>query len=951
MTPELWERITVLYDEAAELPPEERKEFLDRECLDNAELRREVESLLAADAVAGDFISTPAVGSFESWSGQFVAHYQIMSRIGSGGMGEVYLAKDTKLNRLVALKTLPRMMSDQPDHLRRFENEARSAAAMNHPNVAVVYSVEEAGRHKFMTMEYIEGKTLDEFIRPDGIDVKTFLDWFIPIADALAHAHEKGVIHRDVKPGNVMITTARVPKVLDFGLAIAASRSSANGDVSITKPDQVIGTPAYMSPEQARGEEVDRRSDIFSLGVLMYESLAGVRPFRGSTQAEVTRSLLNDRPQPLASVKPEVPAVIGAMVARCLEKAPGKRFQSVREILAILQDVRTASEAGVSMDSFARRFYREASSPSWVMKGVAAFAVALLAFGGWYMFSGIPDPPPFNVGTITMRKLSQSNDVALSVIAPDGHSIAYATYESDGGRALWLRRVSDPNAIRILPSQQVHFWDITFSSDSESIYYITAPRFGTHGTLFRISSLGGQPRRIADMVNHLGDLSPDGKRVLFVRYGDASPATSVNVTDSRLITADAESGGEEQVLKTLQGESIVRKARFSPDGRSAYYIKRELDGTEYWYVMALDIQAGTDRQIIKLPERIDALAPLHSGKGLLINAEDSSSNRRQLFHVALPGGALTRITNDLNSYVGVSVDRNDRSIVAVQRTHESRVWTGNAADLSSMSALTREPLAYQVADWTPDGRIVFDVIENGRLSVWIADADGSNALRLTPHDSDNNSPRVSGDGRFIAFTSKRAGYNQVWRMNIDGSGQKLLADAPGITQTPQFAADGTTVVFRWYNEGSPPMGMVPVTGGAVAGLDYLPKAFNYYWAMSPDGKLVAYTKGGGPGEPMSVVVKPVDSETTLAVLPIRPTWLFKWMPDGKSLFYQESQQGDRPTTKVFQVDPLEGKPKLLLTTEPDDIVDLSFTKDGMRFAAVRLKVLTDAVLLTNAAAP
>jgi len=412
------------------------------------------------------------------------------------------------------------------------------------------------------------------------------------------------------------------------------------------------------------------------------------------------------------------------------------------------------------------------------------------------------------------------------------------------------------------------------------------------------------------------------------------------------ISTNAEDGSEELVLRELQGESIIRKARSSPDGNSIFYIKRELNQVENWSIVMYNVQTASEREIIRKKERIDALAVLEGNQGLLINAVDGAANRRQLFHVTVPGGDITRITNDLNSYSVVSVDRDGRNIVSVQRTDESRVWVGNPSDFRSMVPISREPLAYQTVDWTPDGRLVFDVLENDRVSVWIADADGKNALQLTSQDSDNSGPRVSGDGKYIVFTSKRAGFNQIWRMNIDGGNQILLANTPGITQTPQFAGDGRTVVFRWYHEGSAPMGQVSVEGGPVTGLDYLPNAFTYYWAMSRDGKNLAYTRGGENSDPMQVIVRAVDSPTPRAVLNIRPTWLFKWMPDGKSLYYQESQQGIDLEKKVFQVDPDRGEPKLLLTTEPDDIVDLSFSRDATRIAAVRLRLLTDAVLLS-----
>lgn len=918
----------------------------------------EVESLLAAKTRVGNFIQQPIVGEIapdqhrhpESFKpGEIISHYRIEEAIGFGGMGEVYRATDTRLNRQVAFKILPLHFVRDRGFLRRFRNEAMAAATLNHPNVATIYSVEDFEDRPFITMELVEGQTLRELIPADGVPLDRFLDWFVPVADALAHAHDHGITHRDIKPGNIMISASGSPKVLDFGLAqmdaVATSQASTLHD--ITAPGQVIGTPSYMSPEQAEGRDVDCRTDIFSLGIVMYEALCGERPFVGDNYGDVVRQIITRDPKPVTASRQEIPHALALMIDKCLAKSPASRFASMHEVRAILEAVRLRSYEPASMDSFVRRFYAEARGSSWRWLAAAAVLVVVLSLGSWYYFSAGPRAPAISMQGLTMRRLSQSNDVALASISPDGRSVAYVTYEENDGRSLWLRRVNDANAIRIVPSQQVHYWDIGFSSDSEHVYFITAPRFGVYGTLYRVSSLGGQPRKIVDKANHLGSVSPDGKRILFVRYGDPAPATTVNVTDSRLISANAEDGSDEQVLKVLTGESIVRKARYSADGRTVFYIKREFDGAEYWSIVAFDPVSGSERSIVRMIERIDAFAPLSEADGLLMNAVDGSSNRRQLFHVPSDGSSVTRLTNDLNNYIGVSVDREGQNIVAVQRTEQSRVWTGNAADLRSMTMLTREPLGHQVVDWTPDGRIVFDALENDRLSIWIADADGRNAQQLTPQDSDNSGPQVSGDGRYVVFTSKRSGHNEVWRMNIDGSEPVHLAKVAGIAQTPQFAADGQTVVFRWYNEGSPPMGQVSVEGGPVTGLDYLPYAFSYYWAMSPDGRRLAYTSGGDRNERLRVVVRDVEGSAEGKVLDIRPAWFFKWMPDGKSLIYQEGQQGENLATKVFQIDPNGGEPKLLLSTEPDHILDLTFSRDATRFAVVRLKVMTDAVILTR----
>jgi Tol biopolymer transport system component len=707
-----------------------------------------------------------------------------------------------------------------------------------------------------------------------------------------------------------------------------------------------------MSTEQAQGKEVDHRTDIFSLGVLMYEALTGKRPFTGENNAELISNLLKTEPRKVSDVRSGVPVEVSRLIGRCMGKRPADRPQSMQEVRSILEDARKSFRTGTSTTgSFARRLYRESSSVGLWLRIIPVGLVIALAAVAWFYFSRSSPSSPFSIDTMSMRKLSQSNNVALSVVSPDGGSVAYVTYEDDGGRALWLRRVNDATAIKIVPPQQVHYWDIGFSDDNEYVYFITAPRFGVHGTLFRVPALGGKPRKISEKTNHLGNQSSDGRRILFVRYGDPAPDTSVNVIDSKLISANSEDGTDERVLKLLKGESIIRKARYSSDGRTVFYIKRELKEIEYWSIVMLNVETGAEREIIRGRDLIEFLAVLQDGSGLLINAVDGASNRRQLFHVTVSGGLVTRITNDLNNYIGVSVDREGRNIVTVQRTDESRVWVGEAGNFTAMTPITREPLAMQSVDWTPDGRLVFDVLRNNQLSIWIANADGKDALQLSPQDSDNYNPRVSGDGRYVVFTSKRAGYNQVWRMDIDGSNAKLLADAPGITQSPQFAADGETIVFRWYNEGAAPMGQVSVDGGPVTGLDYLPKAFTYLWAMSPDQKFVAYSTGGDASEPMRVLVRDVNSLVPKADLDIRPISIFKWMHDGRRIFYKESQKGEDLESKIFEIDPEKGEPKLLLTTGRDSISDLTFSRDGKRFAVVRSNTLTDSVMLTAGLGP
>ncbi|MFL6466604.1 MAG: protein kinase domain-containing protein, partial [Pyrinomonadaceae bacterium] len=527
MTPSEWEKVSEIYHAASELEPEALKEFLDVACDGETVLRREVESLLSAGNEAKSFISDPVVDNFASniliskgpSAGQILGHYRIVSKIGSGGMGEVFHAVDTKLDRSVALKTLSSLYDHDPKILKRFRNEARAAATLNHSNVATVYSVEEVDDLPFITMELVDGQTLDRLTPENGLDLEKFLEWFEPIAGALCTAHERGIIHRDVKPGNIMIAESGTPKILDFGLAQFDRRDNSNSisRSHITSPGQIIGTPSYMSPEQAEGGETDTRSDIFSFGIVMYEALTGKRPFRGPSQGAIVQSVLYDEPKPIAKLKPGIPPAIARMVARCLEKSPQKRFRSMEEVHSVLKDARSSIDSGVSMDSFARSFYREATMPSKLWWAVGALVVLVIASAGWFWFSQPQAETHFRVDGMTIRRLSQTNSAGYSYIAPDGKSVATVMVDSaNETSSLWLRRLDDPAALELVPPQKIQFWGgLGISEDTSQVYFLTAGRSASHGTIYRVSSLGGPPKKVVDSANDIGGISPDGRRILF----------------------------------------------------------------------------------------------------------------------------------------------------------------------------------------------------------------------------------------------------------------------------------------------------------------------------------------------------------------------------------------------------------------------------------------------------
>jgi len=947
MSPERWEKITEIYHSALEIEPSKQIAFLDEVCADDDSLRREVESLLKADADAGDFIAHPAFHDAASMFtiktdapltiGKNVGHYRIISRLGAGGMGEVYLAKDTKLNREVAVKILPASFADNPNYLRRFQTEAEAAATLNHPNVAVIYSVEKLDGHSFITMEYVAGKTLDAAIPPNGFDIKTFLELFIPLADALAHAHEKGVIHRDIKPGNIIITPEAAPKILDFGLAqIDRPKADENDStLKITQPGQVFGTPSYMSPEQAEGKQVDHRSDIFSFGVLMYETITGTRPFKGDSYASIISNLLKTEPVSVSEIKTETPYLLTRLINRCLNKSRRQRFQSMSEVRAILEETKAAVEAGISMDSNPFLLKQKTVSRLWLI-APAVLVVALSVAAYFYFRQTAPTAPPLNFANMTLRKLSQNGMISFAQITPDGKSIVYIMLDENEGRSLWIRRIEDRNALQLLSKGLRQYWGgIGVAPDGSQIFYILADENARVGTLYRISSLGGTPRKLVENANDVGGISADGQRILFVRYSGQMQILSANAAD----------GGDERVIHTGERDELFRDPQFSADGKGIFFSKRKITGGKTSWKLVEIPSAGSNERLILDAEgqRIGELAVLRNGKGILINKTDDVSKLQQLFYVSLPDGKQQRITNDLNSYQGVGVS-DDGNMIATTQNHTARdIWAGK--DAENLRRVTDESNVFSNAAFTPDGQIVYDALDNNRPNIRIMNADGTNAQQLTPNESFNQEPQVSPDGRFIVFTSDRTGESKIWRMNTDGSNPTLLTNVSGPAYAPVIAPDSSTVWFQWNKDNKQVLGKIPLTGGEA--IEQQPSFGENLWAISPDGKQLAVAFFDAPTNQFKVRVRPIEAEEPSKIFNIPASYILKWTADGKNLLYR-SIDTTPEMFAILWIQPVEGgAPKQFLSVKPDRISNIAQSADGKQLLVIRSKSLSDAVMLTK----
>ena len=449
--------------------------------------------------------------------GTTLHHYRILSKIGEGGMGEVYLAEDTKLQREVALKILPRDMASDPERLQRFQREARAVAALNHPNVVTIYAVEEAERLHFLTMEFVEGKTLTHLIPERGIPLQEFLRLAVPLADAMAAAHQRGIVHRDLKPANIMVTAEGRLKVLDFGLAKLRPEKSSTPDATTLTTDQltvqhsVIGTPSYMSPEQAEGRPVDHRTDIFSAGVVLYEMATGRRPFGGDSVVTILSAIIKDTPQPVLEVNPGLPRELDRIIMRCLAKDPAHRYQSALDLRNDLEAVQQQAGSGVSPLRVAARVLalNARRKTSWLSAIVLVALIAVLSYVFVWRTPGVRRTQPAQVGR-TLPLTSSPGVEQYPSLSPDGQWIVFSAWES-GRRHIYLQSVSGQNAIPITKDPDADDDQPTFSPDGERIAFRSS-REG--GGLFVMGRTGEAVKRLTS-TGFNPSWSPDGKKIVF----------------------------------------------------------------------------------------------------------------------------------------------------------------------------------------------------------------------------------------------------------------------------------------------------------------------------------------------------------------------------------------------------------------------------------------------------
>jgi eukaryotic-like serine/threonine-protein kinase len=881
-------------------------------------------------------------------AGTRLGPYEVLVPLGAGGMGEVYRARDTRLGREVAIKVLPERFVSDPEALARFEREARAVAALSHPNILAIHDFGRDGSTVYAAMELLEGHSLRDLLASSRIAPRKAVDYARQICEGLAAAHEKGIVHRDLKPENLFVTRDGHVKILDFGLA-RMSEMEPSGDTRsptaavATEPGVVMGTVGYMSPEQVRGRVVDYRSDIFSLGAVLYETLSGRRAFQRETAAETMTAILKEEPPEIAGSGSQIPPALDHIVARCVEKAPEQRFQSARDLGFALAESSSISGAPVPAAAFARSFR---TRPLWIAgAAVAALLMAIAAF--WAGRRSRPASGGSDFSSARFERLTLGGSATDPAISPDGKQIAFVRRE---GKELdiFVQRVGGQNAVNLTRGSGFDNREPAWSPDGARLAF-RSERDG--GGLFVMGASGEALRKLIP-EGFDPAWSPDGKWIAYDDGPSDDPYHMLGSVNS-IHSVDVASGATRVIYSG--GSLGAALPSWSPDGRRIAFFVIRKNGWRDIVTIASEAGRAKGELASVTNDRPLDWAPFWSGDGRFLYYGSDRGGTLGLVRIAVdpktgaPAGTPEAIPLPSTDALRFTLSRDGRSLAYQVDTSDSRILrfpirAGVSLGAPELVMSGLPPTNYLAL--SPDNRRIALESGNIRESLYILDTADQNLNQITSDDSKYFEPRWSRDGSEIFFYSTRGGSYQIWRIRPDGSDARPITPASiGDTLANVLSPDGTkTATILVDKSGKPQVAVVPLGKARVSPADLrrLPGTSNFWvTGWSPDGRWLA---GYGITSPaISVYDLQGGAPTTLSHSGFDPIWC----ADGRNVVFLDVEApppsevatfGAAATAVIRVADRSTGKLRTLYRFSGDaQVGDLAMSPDGASlYATVRV---------------
>lgn len=876
--------------------------------------------------------------------GETVSHYRILEELGHGAMGVVYLAEDLNLKRRVAIKT----SLSNPG---RFLREAQAASALSHAHIATIHDYGKTDKGQpYIVMEYVEGQTLADLLSKQSLSIPRSLQIVREVAEALSEAHRNGIIHRDIKPSNIAISERGVVKVLDFGLAKQLSLEESEdqrqrGGNTQTQEGSIIGTPMYFSPEQALGLPLDHRSDLFSLGAVLYECLGGTPAFPGDKPIEICAKVIRDEPVPLSQLNPAIADGVERVTVKALAKGVNDRYQSAGEFITDLQvlesnlSFRGSNQLPVDLTEPAP--IPKPNQPARLGRFLPVALILILVLAGFAVWRFSREKPS-SPSQIEQVRVVITGNITEASISPDGKYVAYVNDET-GKQSVWLRQINTGADLQVVSPTAARYKGISFSPSGEYLFYLKTE--GDSADLYQVSTFGGPSRRLASQVDTPVSFSPEGTHLTFVRYSADTHITTLLIANT--------DGSNERALAVLKEPQLFSRGGFyssgpawSPDGKIIAVPAYSVTDKTHREIILVNVADGSMNSIKPGNwSTIEKLVWLADGSGFLMNAAEAKSLLLQVWLVNREGNQARRITKDPSNYIGLSATKDSQTFLTTKIERDSSVWIQSGSTDSLTQLPSSRYLGATGIAWTPDEKLVLSSNITGTYAIWMMDPDGGNRKQITFNDGTNFEPEMSPDGRYIVYVAFEGRHPHLWRINADGTNAKQLTTG-GDEDLPRFTPDGKWVVYHSINQARYNIRKVSIDGGEPV---ILVNETATQPDVSPDGKFIACFGRVRGGTSWKIIITSIESATNSLTFDLPPTvepeWPgVRWAADGQSLTYVATAQG---ISNIWRQRLSGGEPKPVTIFKESRIFFFDWSRNDSKLVLVRGNDTRDLILVRD----